>query len=270
MRPAPNPLLVYDSCAHALEPKTWTATRIVGVVEPDWSALSHAYGTADDLPEILAELTPHESPVWGELWSRVCHQGTTYSASPYVLPILLQLAQAWAVVARPMPLTLAADIVASPEFTVGGFDEVVSELRQLARESAAAPGLSRSDRVYIMSSAVVFAGEADWGQELMHLHDEEFGGRCPSCERDLYLTIGDLGCFATAGDPTEHGVPRERILPCESAALEGFREWVYRIALVAGDEELAARICCVFGQSQCPSCQKRFQVAEAIERLWRS
>ena len=57
--------------------------------EVDWSLLSHAFGAADDLPEILSALSPDpSSEPWGELWGRVCHQGTTYTASPYVLPRL--------------------------------------------------------------------------------------------------------------------------------------------------------------------------------------
>lgn len=247
------------------------APRIVDVTEPDWSALSHAYGAADDLPEILDELTPDtSSTVWGELWSRVCHQGTTYSASPFVFPALLQSAQSWEVAGRAMPLAMAADIVASSEFKIAGFEETVSDLGQLARETASAPGLSRSDRVYIMSSAVVFAGETDWGQELIHLHDEEFVGCCPSCGVELYLTIGELGYFASEGDPVQGDVSRAEIVPCEHTSLDGFREWVHGIAVGAGDDELATRICCVFGQSQCPGCKNPFQVAEAIERFWRA
>lgn len=210
------------------------------------------------------------SPVWGELWGRVCHQGTTYSASPYVLQPLLRLAQSWEVVARTMPLALAGDIVASREFNSSGFEGIVSELSQLARETASAPGLSRTDRIYIMSSAVVFAGDTDWGQELMHLHDEEFTGCCPSCEVEFFLTIGELGCFVSEGDPVQGDVSGEEIVPCEGTSLHGFREWIHAIAVGAGDEELAMRICCLFGQAQCPDCKKRFQVAEAIERFWRS
>lgn len=247
------------------------APKIVDVTEPDWSALSHAYGAADDLPEILNELTPDStSTVWGELWSRVCHQGTTYSASPYVLPALLESAQSWEVAGRAMPLALAGDIVASADFNIEGFEQIVSDLGRLAHETASAPSLSRSDRVYIMSSAVVFAGDPDWGQELIHLQDEEFVGCCPSCEVEFFLTIGELGCFVSEEDPVQGDASREEIVPCENTPLDGFREWVHSIAVGASDDELAMRIRCIFGQSRCPSCGKLFQVAEAIERFWRS
>jgi hypothetical protein len=48
----------------------------------DWSRVSHAYGTAHDIPALLdgAGSEPTDE-VLGELWSRLRHQGTVYTAS---------------------------------------------------------------------------------------------------------------------------------------------------------------------------------------------
>lgn len=63
-----------------------------------WSHLTHAYGSAGDLPELLRQLSTapagvvgEESPLWclcGNIW----HQGTVYEATAYAVPFLIELA----------------------------------------------------------------------------------------------------------------------------------------------------------------------------------
>jgi hypothetical protein len=64
---------------------------------PDWSELSHAYGNASDIPELLRQLQHLPSSVndqepWFSIWSSLAHQGDVYSASfaavPYVVASL--------------------------------------------------------------------------------------------------------------------------------------------------------------------------------------
>ncbi len=93
----------------------------------NWAELSHAYGSAEDIPALLEALTPgrHDDDAWNDLWSRVCHQDSVYSASAAVLPHLRVLAQAWAPADRLSPLTLANAIVSSnhpsPDFDIAPF-----------------------------------------------------------------------------------------------------------------------------------------------------
>lgn len=240
------------------------------VIAPNWSELSHAFGRAD-LPEILKALSPDPGArAWSDLWDRVCHQGTTYPASPYVLPRLLEIAQSWGGTGRVMPLVLASDIVASREFKIGGFEETVEGLRTMACRTVAEKALSRSDRIYLMSAALSLTGEDRWGPELVHLNDEEFMGICPSCKTELYLTIGENGYFVSKEDPVGANARGQEIVPCEIDALNGIRAWLHEIAINAADTELATRIRCLFGRSTCPICAAPFEIAESIERFWRS
>src|SRR5262245_60984941 len=95
---------------------------IVDMATPNWKDLRDAYGSAEDLPELLSELEPDpKSPVWNELWGRVCHQDSTFSASPHVLPFLLKAASVWEPESRAMPLALAGCIVAAPETVSDGY-----------------------------------------------------------------------------------------------------------------------------------------------------
>ena len=64
----------------------------------DWRGLSHAYGTAADLPQLLARAATDLRPggaresAWFDLWSALCHQGDAYSASYAAAPALVQIA----------------------------------------------------------------------------------------------------------------------------------------------------------------------------------
>jgi hypothetical protein len=119
---------------------------------PNWRELKHAYGSAEDIPEIISALTPDStSPAWEDLRSRVCHQGTTYSASPAVLPFLLGFASNWNATDRAMPLSLAASIVAAPQTILNGYEETVEGLRTLALGTLNNLGLSREDRIYLFN-----------------------------------------------------------------------------------------------------------------------
>lgn len=66
-----------------------------GIEGIDWHRLNHAYGPADDVPELLRSLTsPNEKTredsirkLFGNIW----HQGTVYEATIYAVPFLIEL-----------------------------------------------------------------------------------------------------------------------------------------------------------------------------------
>jgi len=56
-----------------------------------WSELQHAYGKAEDIPVLLAQLqklpkSEGEAEPWFSLWSALAHQGDVYSASFAAVP----------------------------------------------------------------------------------------------------------------------------------------------------------------------------------------
>jgi len=62
-----------------------------------WRELSHAYGPAKDIPELLQRLAPlsaisdYETEPYFSLWSSLCHQGDVYSASYAAVPHLISI-----------------------------------------------------------------------------------------------------------------------------------------------------------------------------------
>jgi hypothetical protein len=246
---------------------------LVGMPEPNWGELRDAYGSAHDLPDILAELEPDpKSPVWTELWGRVCHQYSTYSASPYVLPFLLSAATGWQPSDRGMPLALAGCIVAARETNLEGHEAVVDQLRQVTLETLRHSNLSRADRVYLMQSALAFEGDRLWGHALDRLNDGEFRGNCPSCHIDLRLVVGEHGFFCTTSNWVRNPTaPRRPIRPTAYGELTGVGQRLHALCLEAGDQVLAEWICHLFGTSTCPQCHQSLDVATvvaAFERPW--
>lgn len=237
-----------------------------------WAALTHAYGSADDLPAILQALKPDPADeCWGELWSRVCHQGSVYPASAAVLPHLLAAVRRWSGAARISPLHLAGAIVVSQD-AAEGFDlrpyrQDVEQLAALARDTLAEPGLAPTDFVYLLQATLALEGDTLWGRQLDRLAEGEFEGECPACGEYLQIAIGEYGFFVTNDEWVNRpDQPRAAIVACETAALPRIGSRLHRIAQEAGQPDAAAGLQHVFGSSTCPACHAGISISEAISR----
>ncbi|SMC29097.1 hypothetical protein SAMN02745857_03599 [Andreprevotia lacus DSM 23236] len=234
-----------------------------------WHDLEHAYGPADDLPALLQALTPDpEAGVWGDVWSRICHQGTVYSASFPALPILQALAASWPAAQRSMPLCLAGCIVigahaqgqAAALEALGG---TVAQLQALAADTLASGLLNENDHVYMLEAALALRGDPLWGNTLGRLLEGEFSGICPACDTELYLAIGEYGCFATSEDWSNRPeVARTPILPADVATLDGTGQWLY--AQSRQHPQIANWLLHLFGHTSCPDCGADIAVPAAI------
>jgi hypothetical protein len=238
----------------------------------DWSALKHAYGPATDVPSILAALTPDaQSEAWNELWSRVCHQGTVYSASYATLPYLRELATAWQPSERFAPLCLAGAIVASRDVfgaarpaLVGEAAELVRDLRHLALESLPTIG-DATEFIYVLQAVLAFDGEAVWGRHLDRLAEGAFKGNCPACGATISLVIGKYGFFAT--NDAWFNKPEGRRTPVRPASAEQLPQpgrWLFDQTCTADQTELGSWIRHLFGATHCPVCGATISVAEAV------
>lgn len=65
--------------------------------QEEWSDLKHAYGDASDIPDLLHQLEKYPDEVgyqtepYFTLWSSLCHQGDTYSASYHAVIEIVRL-----------------------------------------------------------------------------------------------------------------------------------------------------------------------------------
>lgn len=73
--------------------------RIAQVIESleqiNWKALHHAYGSAEDVPQLLRALASNDNAdrteAYNKLYGNIWHQGTIYEATAYAVPFLIEL-----------------------------------------------------------------------------------------------------------------------------------------------------------------------------------
>jgi hypothetical protein len=241
----------------------------------DWSRLTHAYGTAEDVPGLLGQLGPDlQTLAWGELWSRICHQGTAYSASYAALPALTRKARAWPASGRTGPLILAAAIIASTDRPRGQPDPHVAwpaqlaELAALTEEALRNPGLAGDPvtYVYLLQALLAFEGAGAWGRELVGLNDGEYQVACPRCGAENLIAFGEYGHFSTLdGMYMNHAdAGRMPLRAADPQALEGLAARLHARVLADGHPGLADQLTYVFGTAQCAACGTLFRVDEAV------
>lgn len=69
-----------------------------GLDDIPWKRLTHAYGSAEDIPDLLRSLPTAPAKMAGEdaplrqLFSNIWHQGTVYESTAYAVPFLIELA----------------------------------------------------------------------------------------------------------------------------------------------------------------------------------
>src|SRR5207248_2283185 len=76
----------------------------------DWAGLSHAYGPAADVPDLLRTLASDDADerreALYELYGNIWHQGTVYQATAHAVPFLVELLQSPGVQDKPEILRL--------------------------------------------------------------------------------------------------------------------------------------------------------------------
>jgi len=87
---------------------------MLDLMSPRWKELSHAYGPARDIPDLLKQLKTappkkdYRSEPWFSRWSALCHQGDVYTASYAAVPHIVAVGSKKPLSQRPDFLLLAA------------------------------------------------------------------------------------------------------------------------------------------------------------------
>lgn len=241
----------------------------------NWKELSHAYGSAEDIPDLLALLDPDpEDEVWVDLWSRVCHQGTVYDGSYPVLPYLAKLASDWPPAQQVMPLVLACSIITSidapdnREELLKPYTGDVDKIKRILDESLDFERHTQEDYVHLLKSSLGLSGHHVFGEYLDGLNDGELEGRCSNCDVYLYLVIGSYGFFSTSEDWVSGGnYKREMISPCKPESLPPIGKWIRDKALLAQQITLSDLVLYIFGDTTCSACKTSIKVNDAIENM---
>lgn len=232
--------------------------------------MQNAYGSAAGIPALLANAASAAdwaAPVWGELWSRPCHQGTVTPASYAALPALALMAGSRADVPLAPARFLAASIIASddgpPEITdvrsvyatpIGSLGPAAEHKLDLVR--------TRADFLYALQAVAAVEDLSIWQRELEGLINEEVELECPSCEKHIYVELVDGALIATA-DPylIRGGQP---VLLANPAELGTTEARLLGLCHAHSQASVANELLQLFGQTRCPLCGAHFAVAAAL------
>ena len=75
----------------AVEDRATMGAAVLGLDDPRWSQLDHAYGPAGNIPDLLRAVERGEQELWDELVPCLCHQGTVYTASYAAVPHIVRI-----------------------------------------------------------------------------------------------------------------------------------------------------------------------------------
>ncbi|MEU0956277.1 hypothetical protein ABZ353_28660 [Streptomyces niveus] len=243
----------------------------------DWTQLSHAYGSAEDIPTLLDQIASDPSPErWNDLWSALCHQGSVYSASFAALPWLADVADRDDREQAVSALNLAGAIMAGSDQPHGAGDvraHHVTEVKTLlaAVNKHLRTSSDRNEYAYLLESMLSFEGVVSWREDLAcGLVNEEYEVSCPGCQANLFIVIGERGFFSTSGDYalSEDVVETTPLRPANPAAMDGIGRRLHDIALTDGHQEVANAMTYVFGEATCQDCETGFSVADQVGADW--
>lgn len=234
-----------------------------------WGDLCDAYGSAEHVPVLLAAAdgaSASNSAVWGELWGRLCHQGTVSTASYAALPALVDLSRRHGPAGYVPALHLAADIIASTD----GPEPPAAVRRRYAAAIAtlgtiAARNLDHAaddfELVYGLQALAAFDDVGVWQRNLHVLADGEAQLDCPACGEALLLDLADppylVRSFTDQDRPPVAVVATE---PLSGTAEHGLLQRVR----AASRASLAERLTTLFGVTECPHCRISYVVADAL------
>ena len=187
---------------------------------PDWGELMHAYGSAEDVPDMLRRLqteletdVPDEEeileeedalalfPAWFELASAICPMGEVYPASYAAVPHIVAFAASHPVEIRAQLLQLVARVEAGrhrpvappvPDSLEPAYRAALSRVPHLV---AARVGDSWDPTTAqaLAGILLVAKGHPQLGMAVLELAEQ---AECPQCETAFPLPGWDLGAEA--------------------------------------------------------------------------
>jgi hypothetical protein len=241
----------------------------------DWSGLTHAYGSAENIPGLFARLGGAEDDaLWQELWGSLCHQGSVYDASWAAMPVLVDIALGRAPGGAIQAVTMAGLITTDPdEECRARYAREIGQLLDVARVLRADPTQDAHTFVYLQMAVLAFEDGGVWAEALEGVNSEEYDLECPECEDGLFVAFGSYGVFTSAGDYVtgagkENVEGRTELVPATPDRLDGMSARLHGEAVEFGQTEVATALTYVFGKASCPSCEAVFTVSEEVEKKW--
>ncbi len=250
---------------------------------PRWNELKQAYGTAEDIPDLIQTLADEPGPDdWNELWGCLCHQMSVYSATYAAFPHLLEIARNRPAGER-FDLILFLGTVAAhrddaallPEFRED-YGRALPEAAEMCLAELMAGPDDQGNAVYLILALAGLCGCTGVARSIDGFVDAEFLIECPGCQTELYIWPSDEGYRIYSEDPVKNrATPFSAVKPAPIAGIPGtvtpadIREetapqWISSVATSGGHSELAALLQQLHGTGSCPKCHCEFSVFEEV------
>lgn len=234
----------------------------------DWRSLQDAYGSAELVGELLERGdTDDDRAVWEKLWSRLCHQGTVYTASYPALPRLADLATRRDPAGFVEPLFLATCILASTDGPEAAADvraryaDAIRVLNKVAERLVPLAG-DDTDFVYRVQALLVTEGGGVWASRFEALADQELELACRHCGEQLLVSFESSPSSVRQFDDAAVGTTS--MIPADPSGLTGSEARAYELAITHGRPRLAGQMLEMFGVFECPSCHSRDRASTAL------
>jgi len=233
-----------------------------------WADLQDAYGSAERTPDLIAAAVASGQEFgaeWDEVWGRLCHQGTVYSASYAAIPLLAEAVRKREPAGYLASLHLAAAIIASNdgEVTVEPVRQAyATEIAELRIVAARQLELASNDTefIYALEALMAFEDGGIWQRALTHLADGELPLECPSCQESILVDLeADLATAAV----WDRAKARTPVVPADGKP-GGVEARLLDLAASHGRIDVAGRMSFLFGQITCPYCGATFSASDCF------
>lgn len=158
-----------------------------------WKELTHAYGSAANIPALLEQLKTaepqeeYDTEPWFSLWSALCHQYDVYTASYAALPHIIAIASSKPPHLRLDHLWLASsieafrhleDAPALPAELKEAYEQAIKQAPKLILECLDLDWQEADNRI-LLGSLAVMQGHPQLGNAIFELETET---ECPNCQ----------------------------------------------------------------------------------------
>ena len=253
-----------------------------------WSLLSHAYGSADDIPELILELQNNfdSESENGLFYGALCHQYSTYSATfaavPYIVKVALQENSTPENQAKIIIFCglVHASRIYDKRYKIDSTDEtLITELNEIIETDylsainkiipLAETILSEKDfdvenKKYLFFSILALRGQEELSYMFFQFSElEEFVFSCENCKNDVYLLAEDSKLAVYKEDTVfNKNAERFELSPIEidwknwsdEYSNEQKAKWMMFLAEKYNIEPLKYQIPYLFSDMNCPHC----------------
>jgi hypothetical protein len=253
-----------------------------------WRELSHVYGAAGDVPELLRRLEVDPSgEVWERLWSCLSHQGSVYPASYAAVPHVVRIAEKLPISKQTMHWVLVGSIARgslqgmrslAPEDLKSDFEASLAQAGpSVLRILKEKPG-DEGKVLHLLKALVSIRGCGELADILEGVLDKELETTCPDCDVPLYVHVQDENIYISTQEPGGHPDPDRTFIEGKSEKLHqadvrledvvpgNGESWLPGLAEKSGESALAGRLSALYGKATCPDCGRVFVVMDELCR----